>query len=198
MSRLALLPAGTSPDGRLLVVARAVRAFGDGFVSVLLPAYLLALGLGEVQVGAIATATLLGSALLTLLVGFGASRFRRRSLLIAAGLLMAVTGLGFDIVRDFWALLLIAFVGTLNPSSGDVSVFLPLEQSVLPQTVQPARRTSLFARYGLAGNLAAACGSLCAGLPALFAARTSLSTLDAFGVMFLAYGVLGVVALLLY
>jgi MFS family permease len=79
-----------------------------------------------------------------------------------------------------------------------VSVFLPLEQSVLPQTVDPARRTSLFARYGLAGNLSGACGSLCAGLPALVTARTSVSALDAFGGMFLAYGVLGLVALLLY
>jgi MFS family permease len=182
----------------VLLLARAVRAFGDGFVSILLPAYLLALGLGDLEVGAIATATLLGSALLTLLVGFGATRFRRRTLLIAAGLLMALTGLGFDLMREFSGLLLIAFVGTLNPSSGDVSVFLPLEQSVLPQTVEPAGRTLLFARYGLLGNLSGACGSLCAGLPALLAASTPLSRLDAFGAMFLLYGLLGLVALLLY
>jgi MFS family permease len=78
-----------------------VRAFADGLVSIVLPAYLLALGLDSLQVGAIATATLLGSALLTLLVGFGAGHFRRRSLLIAAALLMAATGLGFDLVREF-------------------------------------------------------------------------------------------------
>jgi MFS family permease len=182
----------------VLLLARAVRAFGDGFVSILLPAYLLALGLGDLQVGTLATATLLGSALLTLLVGFGATRFRRRTLLIAAGLLMALTGVGFDLVREFSGLLLIAFVGTLNPSSGDVSVFLPLEQSVLPQTVEPARRTTLFARYGLLGNLSGACGSLCAGLPALLAASTPLSPLDAFGAMFLLYGLLGLAAVLLY
>jgi MFS family permease len=182
----------------VLLLARAVRAFGDGLVSIVLPAYLLALGLGDLQVGAIATATLLGSALLTLLVGFGAARFRRRALLIGAGMLMALTGLGFDLVREFSGLLLIAFVGTLNPSSGDVSVFLPLEQSVLPQTVEPARRTSLFARYGLLGNLSGACGSLCAGLPALLTARAPLSRLDAFGLMFLVYGLLGLIALVLY
>jgi MFS family permease len=117
---------------------------------------------------------------------------------MAAALLMGATGLGFDALREFWALLLIAFVGTLNPSSGDVSVFLPLEQSVLPQTVHPARRTSLFARYGLAGNLAGACGSLCAGLPTLISAATPVATIDAFGLMFLVYAVLGLVALALY
>jgi MFS family permease len=193
-----LAPSGTTSDGHVLLIGRAVRAFGDGFVSVLLPAYLLALGLGDVEVGAIATATLLGSALLTLLVGLGAGRFSRRSLLIGAALLMAATGLGFQVVRDFWALLLVAFVGTLNPSSGDVSVFLPLEQAVLPQTVEPARRTTLFARYGLAGSLAGACGSLCAGLPTLAAASVQLTLLDAFGAMFLLYGLLGVAVLALY
>jgi hypothetical protein len=31
---------------------------------------------------------------------------------------MAATGLAFATVTDFWRLLAIAFVGTLNPSSG--------------------------------------------------------------------------------
>jgi hypothetical protein len=40
---------------------------GDGYVSLLLPLYLLELGFSPLQVGIIATATLLGSGLLTLL-----------------------------------------------------------------------------------------------------------------------------------
>jgi hypothetical protein len=47
-------------------LARGLRAFVDGFVAVLLPAYLLALGLGAWEVGVLSTATLLGSALATL------------------------------------------------------------------------------------------------------------------------------------
>jgi hypothetical protein len=31
------VPAGTTADGKMLLLAGAVRAFGDGFVSVLLP-----------------------------------------------------------------------------------------------------------------------------------------------------------------
>ena len=49
-----------------------------------------------------------------------------RALLLGSCALMAGTGLGFAFVGDFWPLLAIALVGTLNPSSGDVSVFLPL------------------------------------------------------------------------
>ena len=57
------------------------------------------------QVGIIATATLLGSGLLTLAVGLRAYRFHYRTLLLAATALMAATGLGFAFVTDFWPLL---------------------------------------------------------------------------------------------
>ncbi len=63
-----LLPAGAAPDARLLLIGRALRAFTDGFVAILLPAYLLTLGLGKWEVGLISTATLLGSALATVAV----------------------------------------------------------------------------------------------------------------------------------
>src|SRR5579859_168301 len=92
-------------------------------------------------------ATLTGSAALTLVVGFIAHRFRLRQLLVTAALLMVATGVCFAVVREFWPLVLVAFFGTLSPSSGDVSGFLPLERSLLPQTVSDQQRTALFARY---------------------------------------------------
>src|SRR5437868_13401395 len=96
---------------------RGLRAFGDGYVSLLLPVYLIALGFSPFQVGAIATATLLGSGLLTLSIGFCAHRFKYHGLLLAAAVLMAATGFGFATMADFWPLLVIAIVGTLNPSN---------------------------------------------------------------------------------
>jgi hypothetical protein len=55
---------------RLLLGARGLRDFGDGFVAVLLPVYLMALGFSPLEVGALAGTALFGSALLTLAVGF--------------------------------------------------------------------------------------------------------------------------------
>ena len=52
-----------------------------------------------------------------------------------------------------------------DPSRGDASVFLSLEHAVLSQVVDDAHRTRVFVGYSLAGSLAAACGSLAAGLP---------------------------------
>ena len=190
----ALLPAGTTDDAKLVLVARAVRAFGDGFVSVLLPAYLLALGFDAVAVGAVSTSTLLGSAALTLLVGFQANRFGRRRLLLAASLLMAATGVAFATVHAFWPLLVVAFVGTLNPSSGDVSVFLPLEHALLAGGVAGHDRTALFARYSLVGALLGAAGTLLAALPELAASR-GVARLAAFKAMFVLYALGGLIAL---
>lgn len=195
--RMRFLPPGTTSDARTILAVRGVRAFGDGFVSVLLPLHLTTLGLGAGQVGLITTATLLGSAMLTLLAGVLASRWRRRDLLIRASLLMIATGLGFALADDFWPLMVVAFVGTLNPTSGDVSVFLPTEQSLLPSTVTPAHRTALFARYTLIGSLVAAVGALAAGLPDLITAWLPVSLAAALDAMFLLYAGLGVVTMVL-
>src|SRR5437762_3252026 len=135
-----------------------------------------------------------GPGLLTLLVGLHAYRYHYRTLLLGAALLMAGTGLGFAVVTDFWPLLLIALVGTLNPSSGDVSVFLPLEHAVLSRVVDDRRRTAVFARYSLVGSLVAALGSLTAALPAMMADAFSLSARTAIQAMFVLYAFLGVVA----
>jgi MFS family permease len=196
--RWSLLPPDSTADAGVLLRARAVRAFGDGFVSVLLPLHLTTLGFDGFQIGAIATATLLGSAALTLFVGLVAYRLGRQLLLLRASLLMVATGLGFAFFHAFWPLVVVAFVGTLNPSSGDVSVFLPTEQALLPQTVSASQRTALFARYSLVGSLVAAIGALTAGLPQLVADATRLSLRQALDGMFLVYAGLGLVALLLY
>jgi hypothetical protein len=52
-----LLPPGVDVSARPVLIARALRALADGYMAVLLPAYLLPLGLGTFQVGIVATAT---------------------------------------------------------------------------------------------------------------------------------------------
>lgn len=135
-----LLPEGVDRVVLPLLVGKALRAFADGYVAVLLPAYLLALGFGTLDVGILSTATLLGSAFATLAVGAWGHRFHHRNLLLGAALLMLGTGLSFASLSAFLPLLLVAFIGTLNPSSGDVSVFLPLEHARLAESgqVRPA------------------------------------------------------------
>ncbi|MES2295989.1 MAG: MFS transporter [Pseudomonadota bacterium] len=193
-----LVPEGASPAVRPLLLARALRAFADGYVAVLLPAYLIALGFGTWQVGLLATATLLGSALATLAIGAWGHRAHHARLLLGAALLMSATGFAFAASSTFWPLLLIAFIGTLNPSSGDVSVFLPLEHARIAEAADGDARTALFARYSLMGSLLSAIGALAAALPGLLVASTGIAPLDALRGMFMLYGLTGFAVCLLY
>ncbi len=198
MIRRLLLPDGIDHRVLPLLVGRALRAFADGYVAVLLPAYLLALGFGTIDVGILSTGTLLGSAFATMAIGAWGYRFHHRFLLLGAALLMMTTGFAFAMQTAFWPLLLIAFFGTLNPSSGDVSVFLPLEHARLAEAGEGAARTALFARYSLLGALFAALGALAAAIPEWFSAQNEISQLAAFRGMFILYGLIGGVVWLLY
>lgn len=193
-----LLPAGVDHATWIILVSRGLRGFCDGFTAVLLPAYLLSLGFAQVHVGLISTATLMGSAVATVAVGMVASRFQQLRMLMLAAVLMAATGVGFASLSTLWPLLVVAFVGTLNPSSGDVSLFLPLEQARLAELATGDARTALFARYSLVGSVSAALGSLAAGLPLWLASHAGISLLAAMRTMFVVYSLTGVTVCVLY
>ncbi|MGH8250708.1 MAG: MFS transporter [Steroidobacteraceae bacterium] len=180
-----------------LYAARALRDFGDGFVAVLLAVYLTELGLDAFEVGVVATAALLGSALITLGIGFFAPSEAQRMLLICASALMVATGLAFALADSYAVLVLVAFVGTINPTAGNVSIFVPMEHALLTGAGAAASRTRMFAVYGLTGALAAAIGSLAAGTPELLAGL-GWSKLDALKAMFVLYALLGIGGGLIY
>jgi len=166
-------------------------------VAVLLPAYLLALGFGAAEVGAVATIALLGSSMLTLGVGALGSRVDPLRMLLFAAALMVATGLGFATAASFAAIAVVAFLGTINPSAGSSSIFAPLEQSVLSRATADTSRTALFARYSLVGALAAACGALVSGGVDI-AKANGMPALDALRSAFLLYALLGVGCFLAY
>jgi len=182
----------------LLLTARSLRAFGDGFVAVLLPAYLLALGHSQFEVGLLSTATLLGSALATLALGRWGHRASKRRLMLAAALLMVVTGLGFATLSSLWPLLIVGFVGPLNPTGGDSSVFMPLEHTLIAGAAPASARTGVFARYSFLGAIFGAIGATAAAVPEWLVGNAGLTLIDALRVMFIAYGVIGAVVCALY
>ena len=180
-----------------LLLARGLRDFGDGFVAVLLPVYLIMLGLSPFQVGIVASVALLGSSLLTLAIGIIGARHDRRQLLLAAACLMVATGAAFSIIDAYAVLLVVAFAGTINPSGGSVSVFVPLEHAVITGAVSAAERTRIFARYSLVGALAGAAGALAAASPE-FLGRIGIGQLTAIKLMFVLYAALGLAGCLIY
>src|SRR3954464_13604579 len=97
-----LLPATASADARRLIATRGARGFADGVASVLLASYLTRLGFTPVQMVAVATATLFGSAALLLAAGLLGHRYRRRTVLLASSALMCATGSRNRIATPFF------------------------------------------------------------------------------------------------
>jgi MFS family permease len=181
----------------ILYAARGVRGFGDGFAVIILPAYLSAIGLSPAQIGIVATAALLGSSLLTLLVGFVAPRHDLRSMLMLGAALTVATGMVFPQIEHIAFVMAVAFVGTINPQAGDSGVLVPLEHAMLARSVADEDRTRAFARYSLTGALATAAGSLAAAAPDLLVS-SGLGRLASFHLMFYAYAALGLIGAALY
>ncbi len=190
-------PAARRPDVFYLYAARAARGIGDGFAFIILPAYLSELGFDPFRIGMVATAALLGSAATTLAVGFLAARYDLRNLLLIGALVMALTGLAVANSHALVLILIIVFIGSLNPSTGDLGMIVPLEHAMLARGAADTDRTRIFARYSLIGTASTAAGALAAATPD-FAVSLGASRLGALEAMFYVYAALGAIGVLLY
>lgn len=180
-----------------LYAARALRGFGDGFAVIVLPAYLGAIGFNAAEIGLVAAAALMGTAAFTLAIGFVAPHHDLRNLLLAGAALMVCTGLAFPSVEHVGFIIGVAFFGTINPSTGDIGVLIPVEHAMLTQEVADSERTRAFARYSLIGALSMAAGALAAALPD-FLVTAGVPLTAAFHGMFYVYGGLGVASAAFY
>ena len=181
----------------LLYSARALRGFGDGFATIVLPVYLAKIGFDAAQIGLVAAAALLGTAVLTLAIGLFAPRHDLRHLLIAGAVLMIATGVAFPSFEQIGLLTAVAFFGTVNPSTGDIGVLIPIEHAALAQDAADHDRTRVFARYSLIGALSMASGALAAAVPQLLT-RNGMGELNSLQTMFYAYAILGILSAALY
>ena len=185
-------------DGKLLLTTRAVRSFGYGFLSVILAIYLKLLNFDNVLIGVVLSTTLLGGASFTIFCSLYADRIGRRKMLIFLSFLMAFSGVLFFLKENRAIILIAAVIGTLSPTGGEVGSFLPMEQTILPQTCSERKRNSAFAAYNMVGTLSAAAGALFSGMIAVFESGFGLGELESYRTMFLIYSFLALTAASLY
>ena len=192
--------AWVSRDAWLIIVARALRTFGQSSLTVLLAIYLKdLLGLSLFQVGLFISAGLAGSAFFASLIVFIGDTLGRRRLLTGFTLLAGLASLALALTDQFLLLALVAFIGSFNAAgAGPMGPAQPLEQATLPGTAPPERRTELFAIYNIVSTGARAVGAAAAGLPLIFQSALDMSELSAFKVMFAGYAVIAALAGALY
>ena len=162
LSRLPAIPP-LDRNGRLVLAGKAVRAFGFGLGSVVLGLYLVELGLSPAAVGAVLSAALIGTTLLTLVIAIFGDRIGRRRILGIGGALMLLALVIPLVGADPLFLVLIALTGMVAVTSNESSGLQSLDQAILPQTTDDRHRTAAFATYGVTASIATAFGALAVG-----------------------------------
>jgi len=185
-------------DGLLLFLARFVRLFSYGALSVVLVFYLTGLGFRESQTGALLSLTLFGDTAVSLWLTTRADRIGRRRMLMAGAFLMAGAGLTFAATSNYLFLVIAGTIGVISPSGNEVGPFLPIEQAALSQIVPAPRRTQVFAWYTLTGALATAAGSLSAGLLVQGLRRSAMTAAASDRAVIVMYGAAGILLAILF
>jgi MFS family permease len=186
-----------TPDGRRLLIARVLRTFAYGYLSVVLGVYLDRLGLDPTRIGIVLTAAIAGSAVMTVGWSLFADRYGRRRTISTMAILMVIGGLAFALADSFAVLVVAGFTGTISATSSEVGVFQTIDQAMLPQTAPDARRTWLFAVYNTLATFGGALGALFAASVGLFE-RLGLAGADAYRPLFVLYAIVGLANLALF
>lgn len=185
-------------DTVLLFAARIARLFAYGALSIVFVLHLEALGLDGPAVGALLTLTLLGDAAISLWLTTHADRLGRRRTLMIGAVLMVAGGAAFLLTSRFELLVAAAIAGVISPNGKEIGPFLSIEQAALTQLLPDGERTRAFARYNLAGSLAAAFGALAGGWGTAWLIGTGWSEADAYRAVVAGYAVAGGVLALVF
>lgn len=140
--------------------AKAVRTYAYGFLGLVLPLHLSALGVGAAGIGASVTFTLAASAVLTWAVRRPAERYGPRVALLGLGGLSAAAALTLLLARDPALVVLAAMLGNVAVGTGETGPFLTVEQVVVARAVTGRRRTLALSLYNLVGYAAAGLGAV--------------------------------------
>jgi hypothetical protein len=120
-----------------------------------------------------------------------------RKLLLLGGIVMIATGVAIPNVEYLALMLPIAFFGTMNPQAGDIGGLVPLEHAVLARGVSDERRTRIFSRYSLSGDVGTAAGALAAMIPDELT-QFGMGKIAGLKAMLYVYATLGLVSIAFY
>ncbi|HUJ18390.1 MAG TPA: MFS transporter [Nitrospirota bacterium] len=191
----------TRSDVALLFVARSVRLFAYGALSVVLALYLHEIGLSGVLIGLLFTLTLAGDAVITLWITTTADhayvRGRKKMLLLGAGL-MVLAGVVFSLTGNPPVLIIAGIIGVISPSGNEIGPFLSLEHAALSQLLPAEQRTRAFAWYNVAGSLAAASGALAGGLLSKLIVSAGYTELLSYRAVIVQYAACGIILAALF
>jgi len=200
LGELGLVSLWRSPrDVKLLCLQRFVRMFAYGTTTLILVAFLRALGISRTRVGLFMTLTVAGDVAVSLTLTLFADRLGRRAVLAAGALLMTASGLVFALAPGLYGLLLAAaVVGVISPTGNEIGPFRAVEESTLAHLTTPAQRSDVYAWYSLLGTAGTAGGLVtCGAVVHHLSANRGWALIETYRLVFGGYAALGLIKLAL-
>ena len=216
LEEIGLVALFASPrDTKILCLQRFVRLFAYGASTLILAAYLAALGHSDEFIGLFMTLTLAGDVVISFFLTLIADNLGRRKILAFGALLMGASGVVFALTGNYWALLAAAIFGVITPrlaahlavqrafvnlrcSGNEIGPFRAVEESTIAHLTPPEHRSHVFAWYTLIGTGGTALGLLtCGWATSLLQEKANWKTIDAYRAVFIAYAFLGLLKFLL-
>ncbi len=148
-----------------MLLAKFLRTFVYGILTVSLSVFLLRIGFKPFQVGVILSVAVLGGLVSTVLIVLLSDQFGRRKSLSLLSLLTALSGFILILTSDYWQVALGLFVGSISLTGGEIGPFLSLEQSILPQISTESERNRVFSVYNFTGYGGLSLGALAGVIP---------------------------------
>ncbi|HVC33172.1 MAG TPA: MFS transporter, partial [Chloroflexota bacterium] len=195
------LPPWLTRDLRWITASRAARSLTQGYLSVIIPLYLLQIGFNAVSLGELFTVGAAISAILTVSVSLLADQVGRKPFLIVFPIFTAVGALVFISTHDFWIIVAASALGTLGRGggaggAGSGGPFYPAQQALIADHASSTDRNKVFATFSFTDSIASTTGALLAGIPDLLMAHAGFSAADSYKPLFVLTSALAVVVLL--
>ena len=188
----------SSGDVKVLCLQRFVRLFGYGASYLILVHFLTSHGFSDARVGLFMTMTVLGDAIISLVLTTITDNVGRRRVLAVGATLMSLSGIVFATMSNYWILLLASVVAVISPSGSEIGPFRTVEESILAQLTPKEIRSDVFAWYTMIGTAGAALGTLLSGWTIqILKSKDGWTSEGAYRVVFGVYATLGLIKLAL-
>lgn len=187
-----------STDGKIIFINRALRSFAFGFISIVIGIYLKEIGINSLLIGLFLSASLLGGAVFTLVVGHFAPAYGIKKMFLVS-LLVSLIGISvFILTQNYIFLIIASLIAFMSPSGRELGPFLSLEQAYLPSAVSSGNRTKAFSYFNIVGDLSGSFGTLLGALPIFLQRNLAFGTITSYKALFIVYLLVNLVVLFLY
>ncbi|TLY04305.1 MAG: MFS transporter [Thaumarchaeota archaeon] len=180
-------------DLTYVFIGKAARVFVFGLVSVMTPFYVATLGYSAFYVGLVSAAIVAGNVFSNLLLTWYESYLGRRRFLLLFSALMLLSGVLLYATSLFPVMLIACFLGNISTTGTEAGPFQSIETGMLPSLVSEEKKNRAFGIYNLIGYGASSLGAFAASTPSYFQ-----NDLLVFRLLFLGYGLVGMLLFLLY